>query len=492
MPNVTLVFDGATNPVRTPIEMVEGHLYSEYLPATPTHQDPNFTFIGWHTGAGDLILGSYHVPATDHTLYARYAERVEVRVLLDSNGGEPVAVPNKVCYYRAAYSCDGALPIPTHSMPAMGFDGWWTTPDAGGTRVYDATVCLQKTDHILYARWHVNLSYVGADCKVTFNANGGYAVPVEVTYKSGAIYETLPVPQTADNDLRFDGWWTDPVGGFRVGYDTIVPAADHVLYAHWRSVGHDVYCTFVLEEGALPGGADVRVPISHPYGGYQDLPIPTHPDDSLVFDGWWTEPVVGGMRVKDGYSAPDRDHFLYGRWRAWHLAEQAFFEKTEDGEWVKVTSKAVAYNLPKGLANTFGLFERRIENRLSRLDFIVSGVLLDFRTAVNADGHSVAKLDKSLIPFPCLRHFQMMVWYFLGLEIDYAEIHKLASGWKDSEVYLRSLAMATRTGDNRFADKGGGTPLYSGVDGRSVSGGGSSPAASGSGTSGTTNYFVPG
>ena len=493
MAAVTLVFDGATNPVLTPIMMDAGHFYSEYLPATPTHQDPNLTFIGWHTAAGDLILGSYYVPDVDHTLYAKYTERIEVHVLLDANGGEPPLAPNKLCYYGAAYSYDGVLLDAEHSNPAMVFDGWWTTQDVGGTRVYDATVCHQKTDHVLYARWHVDYNYAGATVKVSFNANGGYAVdPFEVSLTSGSAYGDLPAPLPADSDLRFDGWWTAADGGFRVDDATLVPAVDHILYAHWRSVGHTVYVTYVLEEGSLPGGVDVRAPITQPGGGYQDLPLPTHPDSNLVFDGWWTEPVVGGMRVEDGYSAPDKDHFLFGRWRAWYLFESAFFEKTEDGEWVKVTVEAVAYNLPKGLAKAFGLFDTRLETRLSRLDSILSGVLLDFRSAVNADEHSVAKLDPKLLPFPCLRHLQMMVWYFLGLEIDYAEIHKLASGWKDSEVYLRSLAMATRSGNNRFADKAGNTPLYSGVDGRAVSGSSGSVPLIDSGTSGVPNYFAPG
>lgn len=159
--------------------------------------------------------------------------------------------------------------------------------------------------------------------------------------------------------------------------------------------------------------------------------------------------------------------------------------RTEDGEWVYVDVETVAVNLPAGLQDAYDAW-LAAEERLSRLGFVVDGVVQDFRKAVNAAAHAVGATDAALIPLPCFRHAQMMIWYFLGVDCGYASVDDLRQGWQDSEVYLRSLYSALRMGDNRFADNttaGSGLPRYDNSRASSSSSSGSVDSGSDSGGS---------
>ncbi len=167
------------------------------------------------------------------------------------------------------------------------------------------------------------------------------------------------------------------------------------------------------------------------------------------------------------------------------------WECTEDNGWVYVTAGVVAENLPAGLQEQYdGWLDEA--DRLTRLQFIVDGVVQDFRKAVAAESHSVGSADASLIPLPCHRAAQMMVWYFLGVDCGYAGAESLRIGWQDAEVYLRSLYTALRMGSNRFAEaasSGSGLPRYTATDGGAA---GSLPVALlPSGVSGTISFSGP-
>ena len=66
---------------------------------------------------------------------------------------------------------------------------------------------------------------------VSFDANGGQVSAQPMTFDTYGCYEGLPTPTRDGWD--FDGWFTAPVGGWRVENDDGVRFEATVLYAHW-------------------------------------------------------------------------------------------------------------------------------------------------------------------------------------------------------------------------------------------------------------------
>lgn len=76
----------------------------------------------------------------------------------------------------------------------------------------------------------VNVS--GKSSTVYFDATGGSVSPSSKTVTYGGTYGELPVPQKALH--RFEGWFTDPIGGIHIMRDNIVNiTSNQTLYAHW-------------------------------------------------------------------------------------------------------------------------------------------------------------------------------------------------------------------------------------------------------------------
>ena len=68
--------------------------------------------------------------------------------------------------------------------------------------------------------------------RVCLDANGGTAAISQKTVAEGGVYGVLPRP--VREGYRFDGWYTEPVGGTLVSMGTPWrQTADQTLYAHW-------------------------------------------------------------------------------------------------------------------------------------------------------------------------------------------------------------------------------------------------------------------
>ena len=79
---------------------------------------------------------------------------------------------------------------------------------------------------------------VGTNVTVTFNvkANGGLFDngSQEDNVLSGAVSSTLKLPAVKERDgFTFNGWWTEPAGGVKIGDPAVFPAANVVYYAQW-------------------------------------------------------------------------------------------------------------------------------------------------------------------------------------------------------------------------------------------------------------------
>ena len=142
----------------------------------------------------------------------------------------------------------------------------------------------QKSYDVSGNSW--NITVLGKDVTVTFDANGGSVNTSNKIVKSGETYGELPVPTRVDH--TFLGWYTDAYGGTNVTSTTTVSKlTSHTLYAHWAS---HVAVTFD-SNGGTPAFYTKTVVNTFTYG---DLPTPTRSD--YEFDGWYTE-KSGGIQI---------------------------------------------------------------------------------------------------------------------------------------------------------------------------------------------------
>lgn len=130
-----------------------------------------------------------------------------------------------------------ALPTPTRDGYLFG--GW-----SDGTTTHNGTYTAPNSDVTLTAQWAeaVNITFVG---------NGGTVNGVNTYVMPAAIGTTITLPVATQDGMYFDGWYTEPDGGTRVGvlditesvaqfvtlenliYDYTVPNTDTILYARW-------------------------------------------------------------------------------------------------------------------------------------------------------------------------------------------------------------------------------------------------------------------
>ena len=101
---------------------------------------------------------------------------------------------------------------------------------------------MPESDHVLYAVWTDEpVEWV----RVVFETNGGEALPDRDYRADGLAYGEAPnpgLPLARKEGCDFIGWYADAGLAHRVSDSTVVPQADHRLYAGWeKDVGNDVW-----------------------------------------------------------------------------------------------------------------------------------------------------------------------------------------------------------------------------------------------------------
>ena len=139
--------------------------------------------------------------------------------------------------------------------------GWYKDEDC--TELFDFNTPV-KSDITIYAGWTIN-TYT-----VTFDSNGEGTAPAAQNVAHGS--KVTPANPTSDN-LKFDGWYTDPECTLKFDYGTAVTSA-FTLYAKWIGLsdppssyfeGEPVYVDCYIRpveliheiHGYLPDGTDV-------------------------------------------------------------------------------------------------------------------------------------------------------------------------------------------------------------------------------------------
>jgi len=264
-------------------------------------------FAGWAesaTGAikytnGESVPNLSAVQNATVNIYARWT----CTVTFNGNSGTPGSATRTVFYGDIC----GDLPEVTRT--GYTFDGWFTAA-SGGTKV-DRDYKVDSTQ-TLWAQWTAN-TYT-----VTFELNGENAAlsgsaTKTVTY--GQSYEDLPT--ASRTGYTWEGWFTAAIGGTGpVGaLTTVLTAANHTLYAHWKVI---TYTVTLDRQGGTGGNTSVtaRCDEAMPYMG-------SPPERTgYTFGGYYTSTGGGGTQyyTYSGASARNWDiagnTTLYAKWTA--------------------------------------------------------------------------------------------------------------------------------------------------------------------------------
>lgn len=120
----------------------------EVLGTLPVPTREKCEFIGWFTSreGGEQVTESTIVPRSNITYYAHW-KKTTVLVSMDARGGSvsPTVIEAEI---GGTY---GALPVPSRFLSQ--FDGWFTEPDGGGSKVTSESIVSIEEDHSLYAKW---------------------------------------------------------------------------------------------------------------------------------------------------------------------------------------------------------------------------------------------------------------------------------------------------------------------------------------------------
>lgn len=299
--NVTLILNANGGTIVTGSKPVTiGKAYGDL--GTPLWE--GYEFKGWFTEAtlGDEVKKTTTVTkTTDHTLYAHWLKKdTEITVSFNGNGAKP-GFDSSVVKVGAVYG-----DLPEISLPDNIFKGWYTEPEGGNLVTAESKVTIE-TSHTLYAHW----VEIGKKVTVSFNANGlNKAFDSNVVTVDQAYGELPSEDEMVMDGFRFEGWFTELVGGSKVTEDTIVENSEsHTLYAHWTELQKTVTVTFSgngvnISEGSI----DVIVG-----GTYNNIPEISDTDE-LKFAGWYTE-AEGGLKIASGDTVKlTSSHTLYAHW----------------------------------------------------------------------------------------------------------------------------------------------------------------------------------
>lgn len=114
-------------------------------------------------------------------------------------------------------------------------DTFTIVPKAGlSAGTYTETITI-KGDKVMLVTATVSFTVNTAPAHtVVFDANGGTVEPATATTEVDGTITSLPTPTRGS--CRFDGWYTDGIGGTQVTVDNIY-TEDTIIYAHWTYIG---------------------------------------------------------------------------------------------------------------------------------------------------------------------------------------------------------------------------------------------------------------
>ncbi|MCR5590991.1 MAG: InlB B-repeat-containing protein [Lachnospiraceae bacterium] len=298
---LTVSYDGNGYTGTIPSKKVR---YKEKYGLLPTPERAGYSPEGWYTEkTGGQIVGSESIVENynDHTLYIHWKGK-DYTLTFDAAGGYCDKITKTVTYGSAF----GELPVPTKDD--YDFAGWYTETVLGGDKIESSTIVsednfnINSSTNIVYAHW------TGKPVEVTFDVNGGNALPESKRTKTvnfEGAYGELPTP--TKDDYEFVGWYMNLSDTEAITKSTIVSTASaHTLHAKW--IGRNVTVTYTYNDGTTSSQTGtVRY-----LGTYGTLPEPTR--SGYDFAGWYMA-ESGGDKITSATTVQNAsDHNLYAHW----------------------------------------------------------------------------------------------------------------------------------------------------------------------------------
>jgi uncharacterized repeat protein (TIGR02543 family) len=227
------------------------------------------TFAGWHRDAAKTIPWNFATDTVtaDTTLYARWTGNIpSFTVTFNADGGSAVQ--------GQTVTQGGTVTKPADPTKANHtFAGWHK--DAAKTILWNFATDTVTADTTLYARWTENIP----SFTVTFNADGGSAVPNQTVAQGGKVTE--PTGPTREG-YTFAGWHSDDAKTILWNFATDTVTADTTLYARWTENIPSFTVTFNADGGSAVPNQTVT------QGGKVTRP-PDPSKEGYTFDGWYNE-----------------------------------------------------------------------------------------------------------------------------------------------------------------------------------------------------------
>jgi len=179
----------------------------------------------------------------------------------------------------------GILPPPNRAGHT--FAGWWTATGNNAIRVDESRIITANIT--LFARWNIT---------VTFNSNGGIAVPNRTLISGSTLGE---LPPTTRGDFVFGGWWNSPTGGTQINHNTVLNG-NITLFARWHAI-----------VSFNPNGCNVVNPSTRTVlVGTAIGNLPNTSRSGHTFAGWWTGQTGGTQVLRD--TIINSGIALFARW----------------------------------------------------------------------------------------------------------------------------------------------------------------------------------
>ena len=297
-------------------EVAKGKVIGSCPMGTPSGYDK--VFAGWtlkKNNAKTQISPDYYVPQNSITLYALWADEIEV--IYDANGG---TFPSSATEMTVGYGKNQLANLSAVSQPSKSgyaFTGWYTDPSLDDK--YKAANSYLVTKKMrLYAKYEKCWT-------ITYSGNGKSWISgnIDGTYKSNLSSFKAYVPKggfltdagipygTPPSGYVFAGWYLDKACSpqKKVNQYRYVPKGDTTLYAKWAKrftitfEGNGGTCETGASKYTLQVSEDDAVGLS-----------PGFTNGTKAFAGWYTDKAcTKKVDYVYGYY-PVKDTTFYAKW----------------------------------------------------------------------------------------------------------------------------------------------------------------------------------
>jgi uncharacterized repeat protein (TIGR02543 family) len=194
--------------------------YSQKVERPENPLKEKYAFSDWYTDEDFTAVYDFETEiARNLTLFAKW-QQVTGTVTFNSRGGSAVSSQSVTIGQKAE------IPTPPPTRNGYLFESWCT--DITAEMGFDFNALIDG-DITLYARWKIVYT-------VTFNSNGGSAVPSQTADVGGkVIYPVIPIRE----NYLLGAWCTDSNLQNEYAFNSLVKSS-FILYAKWTRVSNEV------------------------------------------------------------------------------------------------------------------------------------------------------------------------------------------------------------------------------------------------------------